>query len=119
MDYKAMKAEIDSHYSEIYNAYVLAIKNYMRENGEQTNPFIETLWLDISEDEVVYQRHYDRQDTTIDKIYYIPSKDELGYVIYQAYTDDEIFAQGPFKPSDRSALASIFHCTCLNYGSLK
>ena len=118
MNYKAIKAEIDGAYFTIFNLYEEAIKNYMRENAEQTNPFIETLWLDISEDEVVYQSNYDREDTTIDKLYYIPSKDELGYVIYQAYTDN-VYAQGPFKLCDRSALASIFYCKCLEYGSIK
>ena len=110
MDYKAIKFEIDNHYKEIFNAYLLALKGYMKEKGTQTNRFIETLWLDVSELEITYESDY-RYESTIDKIYYIPSKDELGFVIYKEHTTD-IYKQGPFTQRHFDILGCLFNFYC-------
>lgn len=114
MDYKAIKFEIDNHYKEIFNAYLLALKGYMKEKGTQTSPFIETLWLDVSEWEIVYESSVNSgfiYDTTIDKIYYIPSKDELGFVIYKGHTTN-IYKQGPFTQRHINMLGYLFNFYC-------
>lgn len=110
MDYKAIKFEINNHYKEIFNAYLLALKGYMKEKGTQSNPFIETLWLDVSEWEIDYESNYNRE-STIDEIYYIPSKDELGFVIYKEYTTD-IYKQGTFTQHHLDMLGCLFNIYC-------
>lgn len=115
MDYKIAKKNIDRLYAEIFDTYVLAIKTYMKENAKQENYFIETLWLDVSEWEIVYAFSCAGDEITIDKIYYIPSRDELGFLIYKFNGfNKSIYRQTSFTKRHLDMLKPLFEIFCKN-----
>lgn len=89
---------------EMYNNCIVGIKGFMKERGKQKNHFIETLSFDISDFEV----EIDGQGT-IDEITYIPSKDELGFVIYRYDSPSEVFMSRDFKRGDVDLVYRIFN----------
>lgn len=79
---------------EQYLKAMEGVKYYIQKYGEKKNPFVDNISFDISGYDIEYT-----PACTFDVIYYIPNKDELGFIIYKEYTD-EIFITREFKRGD-------------------
>lgn len=74
----------------LYEMYAEPIKKYILEHGD-SNPFMETKKINVTDLDIeLYDNVY------LDVIYYIPSKDELGYIVYTDETHSRVFCQKPF-----------------------
>jgi len=85
--------EIKQARLHLYKMYAEPIKKHIIENGD-SNPFMETKTIDVTGLDIEL-----REGVYIDVIYYIPSKDELGYIVYNDETHSRIFRQSAFVSS--------------------
>lgn len=83
-------SEIKQARLNLYEMYAEPIKKYILEHGE-SNPFMETKTIDVTD---LYIELC--ESVYLDVIYYIPSKDELGYIVYTDETHSRVFSQKPF-----------------------
>lgn len=105
IDYKAMHDEVNAKRDEIFDLSIEAVKDYVRKHGAQTNPFIETLWIDVSDWEI--KMWYPRHEAYIDELYYIPSTDELGFIIYEEDTN-KVFKAGALTRTHYNIVTLLF-----------
>jgi len=97
-------SEIKALRDEMYEKCVIGIKGFMKEKGEKKNPFIETLSFNITDYEIELN-----DQSTIDEITYIPSKDTLGFVVYKSNkSGGEVFIERDFKRGDIEPVYRIF-----------
>lgn len=96
--------EVKALRDEMYNKCMEGIKLFMKEHGVQKNCFIETISFDISDFEIEIS-----DQSTIDEITYIPSKDILGYVVYKYDNPNEVFICKEFKRGDIDMIYQIFN----------
>lgn len=101
---KKIAEEVKALRDEMYNKCIEGIKLFMKEHGVQKNCFIETLSFDISGFEIELS-----DQSTIDEITYIPSKDILGFVVYKYDNPNEVFMCGEFKRGDIDLVYRIFN----------
>ena len=101
---KKIAEEVKVLRDEMYNKCIEGIKLFMKERGVQKNCFIETLSFDISDFEIEIS-----DNSTIDEITYIPSKDILGYVVYKYDNPNEVFMCREFKRGDIELVYEVFH----------
>ena len=101
---KKIAEEVKALRDEMYNKCIEGIKLFMKERGVQKNCFIETLSFDISDFEIEVG-----DKGTIDEITYIPSKDILGYVVYNYDNPNEVFICKEFKRGNIDLVYEIFH----------
>lgn len=112
MDYKQAKNKVNALYREIFNVYLEAIKDYVKANGEKRSMFSDTIMLDISGLEIVYKDTV-QSAIFIDELYYIPSKDELGFLVWDDDTHNSTYIQRKFKYSDTTSFMSeLFYTLC-------
>ena len=109
MNYAAIHTEVNTKRDEIFYLCEGAVIDYITKHGVQKNPFIETLWIDVSEWEI--EMWYSGRETYIDEIYYIPSKHELGYVIYEEDTG-KIFKIGALTRGHYNIVTTLFDILC-------
>lgn len=109
MNYAAIHTEVNTKRDEIFYLCEGAVIDYITNHGVQKNPFIETLWIDVSEWEI--EMWCPRHEAYIDEIYYIPSKHELGYVIYEEYTN-KVFKTGTLTRSYSNIVTTLFDILC-------
>ena len=101
---KKIAEEVKALRDEIYNKCIEGLKLFMKENGVQKNHFIETLSFDVSDFEIEIS-----DQSTIDEITYIPSKDVLGFVVYKDDNPNEVFMYWEFKRCDIDLVYRIFN----------
>ena len=101
---KKIAEEVKALRDEMYNKCIEGIKLFMKEHGVQKNCFIETLSFDISDFEIELG-----DQSTIDEITYIPSKDILGYVVYKYDNPNEVFICKEFKRDNIELTYEVFH----------
>lgn len=101
---KKIAEEVKALRDEMYNKCIEGIKLFMKEHGVQKNCFIETLSFDVSDLEIEIS-----DQSTIDEITYIPSKDTLGFVVYKYDNPDEVFICGEFNRGDIDLVYEVFH----------
>lgn len=77
MDYNKIKAEIDCLYTELYEKYMMMLKDYVNTHGVKRNMFINTLSVDVS----MWGICHHSANATIDYIEYDTDFDEMRYVI--------------------------------------
>ena len=82
--------EIKKARLDLYKMYAESIKKYILDHGN-SNPFMETKTVDVTGLDIELY-----ENVCIDVIYYIPSKDELGYIVYTDETRSRVFRQNPF-----------------------
>lgn len=112
MNYTEAKNKVNSLYREIFNVYLEAIKDYVKTHGEKRSMFCETLLLNVSGLEIVC-KETERSITTIDELYYIPSKDELGFIVWNDDTHNSTYLQKEFKPGYTTGLMTdLFYNLC-------
>ena len=112
MDYKQAKNKVNSLYREIFNVYLESLKDYVKANGEKRSMFSDTIMLDISELEILYKETV-QSAIFIDELYYIPSKDELGFLVWDDDTHNSTYIQRKFKHSDTTSFMSeLFYTLC-------
>lgn len=85
--------EIKQARLHLYEMYAEPIKKHILEHGD-SNPFMETKTIDVTGLDIEL-----REGVYIDTVYYIPSKDELGYIVYNDETHSRIFRQSAFVSS--------------------
>ena len=85
----------------LYEMYAEPIKKYIFEHGN-SNPFMETKTIDVTGFDIEL---YD--NIFIDVVYYIPSKDELGYIVYTDETHSRVFRQRTFVSEGNVSLMLI------------
>lgn len=83
--------EIKKARLDLYEMYAKRIKKYILEHGN-SNPFMETKTVDVTDLDIELY-----ENVCIDVIYYIPSKDELGYIVYTDETHTRVFRQKTFE----------------------
>lgn len=93
--------EIHNLRDEQYLKAIEGVKYYIQKYGEKKNPFVDNISFDIRDYEIEFT-----PSCTFDVIYYIPSKDELGFIIYKEDTD-EIFLTREFKRGDVDEVYTI------------
>ena len=96
--------EIKALTRELYDKCIDGLKDYIKEHGKRKNQFIETLSYDIHDFEIEYDTH-----STIDEIYYIPSKDSLGFTIYDGRDRNKIYKSRDFMYWDFYLVYTIFN----------
>ena len=96
--------EIEALCDEMYNKCIEGIKSFMKERGEQKNRFIDALSFGISDFEIDIS-----DQSTIDEITYIPSKDVLGFVVYKFDNPNEVFMAKEFRRGDVDLVYRIFN----------
>ena len=112
MNYTEAKNKVNSLYREIFNVYLEALKDYVKTHGEKRSMFCETLLLNVSGLEIVY-KETERSTITIDELYYIPSKDELGFIIWDDDTHNKTYLQTKFKTAYTTGLMTeLFYNLC-------
>jgi len=93
--------EIKQARLHLYEMYAEPIKKHILEHGE-SNPFMDTKTIDATGFDIeVYGNLY------IDAIYYIPSKDELGFIVYTDETRSRIFRQSSFVSKEDVSIKLI------------
>lgn len=100
---KKIIEEIKALRDEMYNKCIEGIKLFMKEHGVQKNCFIETLSFNISDFEIEIS-----DQSTIDEITYIPSKDILGFVVYKFDNPNEVFMADEFRRGDVDLVYRIY-----------
>ena len=93
--------EIKKAKLDLYEMYAEPIKKYILEHGN-SNPFMETKTIDVTGLDIEL---YD--NVFIDVVYYIPSKDELGYIVYNDETHSRVFRQRTFVSGGNVSLMLI------------
>lgn len=112
MNYTEAKNKVNSLYREIFNVYLEALKDYVKTHGEKRSMFCETLLLNVSGLEIVY-KETDRSTIIIDELYYIPSKDELGFIIWDDDMHNKTYLQTKFKTGYTTGLMTeLFYNLC-------
>lgn len=101
---KKIAEEVKVLRDEMYNKCIEGMKLFMKEHGVQKNCFIETLSFDISDFEIEIS-----DQSTIDEITYIPSKDILGFVVYKFDNPNEVFISDEFKRGDIDLVYQVFY----------
>ena len=101
---KKIFEEVKSLRDEMYNKCMEGMKLFMKERGVQKNCFIETLSFDVSDFEIELG-----DQSTIDEITYIPSKDILGYVVYKYDNPNEVFICKEFKRGNIDLVYNVFN----------
>lgn len=104
MDYEEAKEKVNRLRREIFETYVEALKSAIREKGKKTSMFCETLCIDVSECEIEY---YDT--ATLDEVYYIPDKDELGFIVWDNEMHTKIYVIREFRNGDINMLSTLFY----------
>ncbi len=97
--------EIKALTRELYDKCIDGLKDYIKEHGKKKNQFIETITYDIQDFEI----EYDINRSTIDEIYYIPSKDSLGFIIYDGRDRNKIYKSRDFKCGEFYLVYTIFN----------
>ena len=97
--------EIKALSRELYDKCIDGLKDYIKEHGKKKNQFIETISYDIRDFEI----EYDINRSTIDEIYYIPSKDSLGFIIYDGRELDKVHKSRDFMYWDFFLVYTIFN----------
>lgn len=104
MDYKTTKEKIKSLRKEIFDTYLEALKCAVKEKGKTTSMFCETLYIDVSKYEVEYN-----DTSTLDEVYYIPSKDEVGLIVWDDEMHTKAYIMREFKQRDIDIMALLFY----------
>lgn len=97
--------EIKALSRELYDKCIDGLKDYIKEHGKKKNQFIETISYDIQDFEIVY----DFNGSTIDEIYYVPSKDSLGFIIYDGRDRNKIYKSREFSAGQFYLVYTIFN----------
>ena len=101
---KKIAEEVKALRDEMYDKCMDGMKLFMKERGVQKNCFIETLSFDISGFEFELS-----DQSTIDEITYIPSKDILGYAVYNSNNPNEVFISKEFRRGEVDLVYRIFN----------
>jgi len=101
---KKIAEEVKALRDEMYNKCMEGIKLFMKEHGAQKDCFIETLSFDIRDFEIEIS-----DQSTIDEVTYIPSKDILGFVVYKFNNPNEVFISKEFRRGDVDLVYRIFN----------
>lgn len=105
MDYNKTKEKIESLTKELFDTYLEALKCAVKENGKTHSMFCETLCVDVSKYEIEYS-----DDTTIlDEVYYIPTKDELGFIVWDEEMHTTVYIMREFKQIDINIMTLLFY----------
>lgn len=104
MDYKTTKEKIKSLKNEIFDTYLKALKCAVKEKGKTNSMFYETLYVDVSKYEIEYN-----DTSTLDEVYYIPTKDELGFIVWNDEMHTKVYIMREFKQRDIDIMALLFY----------
>lgn len=111
MDYKEITEKIKNLKKELFDTYIEALKNAVKENGVKTSMFCSTLYMNVYDYEVEYYSSY-KNTATLDEIYYIPEKDELGFIVWDNEMHTKTYANREFRPGDINMLSTLFNFIC-------
>lgn len=106
MDYEEAKEKVNRLRREIFETYVESLKSAIREKGKKTSMFCETLYIDVSECEIEYGYG---SSATLDEVYYIPHKDELGFIVWDNEMHTKTYALREFRQGDINMLSTLFY----------
>ena len=104
MDYEEAKEKINRLRREIFETYVEALKSAIREKGKKASMFCETLYIDVSECEIEYN-----DTATLDEVYYIQDKDEIGFIVWDNKMHTKTYALREFRHGDINMLSTLFY----------
>lgn len=104
MDYNTTKEKIDSLTKEIFDIYIESLKCAVKEKGKTHSMFYETLYVDVSKYEIEYN-----YESTLDEVYYIPTKDELGFIVWSDEMHTKIYRMSEFKQKDIEIMSLLFY----------
>jgi hypothetical protein len=105
MDYIKTKEKIERLTKELFDTYLEALKCAVKENGKPHPTFCETLCVDVSK----YEIEYNDDTTTLDEVYYIPTKDELGFIVWDEEIHKTVYIMREFKQRDTDIMALLFY----------
>jgi hypothetical protein len=105
MDYNKTKEKIESLTKELFDTYLEALKRVVKENGKPHPTFCETLCVDVSK----YEIEYNDDTTTLDEVYYIPTKDEFGFIVWDEEMHTTVYIMREFKQRDIGIMTLLFY----------
>lgn len=104
MDYNKIKEKIGSLRNELFETYLEALKCAVKEKGKAHSIFFDTLYIDVSKCEIEYN-----DTATLDDVYYIPDKDELGFIVWDDEKHHTVYLMREFKQIDINIMTLLFY----------
>ena len=104
MDFEEAKEKVNRLRMELFETYVEVLKCSIKEKGKKASIFCETRNVDVSGCEIEYNN-----TSTLDEVYYIPDKDELGFIVWDNEMHTKTYAMREFKQGDINMLSTLFY----------